>query len=496
MLIKIYTILQTKINNIRQIIQDKHPSRLGIFRILKFFLLEITLVIVKYFLILFKHPSESFKLFVNQPALAVCPYSYTDHKTFQKKIRVFSVGGLSALVGATIISSLLVNLSTGPIFQSRAATYAWNQTSWSGGVTSNNASHTSNQTGWTEYSAKDANLSAVNSGTDLQLAQVASSTTQTNDTQFNAGTKTSTQVIRTGNDASVILSSYPSTPINEYTIGSLTNISVITSSITGSGPWTIAFSGSPNLLRIFENDRFTDAASPTPKNWKITSVNDTTDTITVTDSESNGGSPTAGTSNVGRWYSTLQAWETARQGDLITRNAIEKGVAYKDGTFTAGITIFGSTTDANHYMWLTVAPTDRHTGTAGTGVILDRNNGNGNVINIDDVYTIVEWFEITNWGTGTHKAIEISNSNVTVRNCIIHDDTPPSGTQNGITFGNTKTNINIYNCIFYNITGSAILTDNDAPNYIYNNTFYNMSNYGISSLSGGNSGILVTIMVW
>ena len=74
-----------------------------------------------------------------------------------------------------------------------------------------------------------------------------------------------------------------------------------------------------------------------------------------------------------RAYNDIQSWETGQQGDLVAGNRIEVGVAYKDGVFTptATITIDGSTTDAVHYMSLTVAPGQRHNGTAGTGVIVD-----------------------------------------------------------------------------------------------------------------------------
>jgi hypothetical protein len=74
---------------------------------------------------------------------------------------------------------------------------------------------------------------------------------------------------------------------------------------------------------------------------------------------------------VTRAFNTLQAWENARDGDLVGLNLMEVGVAYKDGTFAETLTIDGSTTDSSHFMHLTVAPGQRHNGTAGTGVVLD-----------------------------------------------------------------------------------------------------------------------------
>jgi len=153
----------------------------------KIFLLEITLSLLKYLVVLFKKPSQSFKILVNQPALDDCVYSYTDHKTFQKKLRLFSMAGFTTIITATIISTLVLNLTTGPIFQSRAATYTWAQTSWAGGATANNAVHASNQTGWTEYSSKDSSLSAVNSGADLQVSSQSNTWTVTDDGATDTG---------------------------------------------------------------------------------------------------------------------------------------------------------------------------------------------------------------------------------------------------------------------------------------------------------------------
>ncbi|PIX57465.1 MAG: hypothetical protein COZ48_00440, partial [Candidatus Yonathbacteria bacterium CG_4_10_14_3_um_filter_43_12] len=49
----------------------------------------------------------------------------------------------------------------------QAATYTFTQTSWAGGVTANNANHTSNQSGWMEYSATSTNILADASGVSL-----------------------------------------------------------------------------------------------------------------------------------------------------------------------------------------------------------------------------------------------------------------------------------------------------------------------------------------
>jgi hypothetical protein len=74
-----------------------------------------------------------------------------------------------------------------------------------------------------------------------------------------------------------------------------------------------------------------------------------------------------------RVFNTMQAWETAREDDLIAQKVLEKGICYDDGAFTAGVTISGSTCDASHYLWLTAAVGQRHNGMAysNTGVRID-----------------------------------------------------------------------------------------------------------------------------
>ncbi|MGB6365514.1 MAG: Ig-like domain-containing protein, partial [Thermoanaerobaculia bacterium] len=101
-----------------------------------------------------------------------------------------------------------------------------------------------------------------------------------------------------------------------------------------------------------------------------------------------------------RAFTRIQAWEKARQGDLVADGRREVGVCYKDGPFLgfgayALATIDGSTTDADHYMHLTVAPGHRHTGTAGTGVVLDGENTTKIGIRPRDDYVRIDGLEFT-----------------------------------------------------------------------------------------------------
>ncbi|MFC1756447.1 hypothetical protein ACFLY1_00670 [Patescibacteria group bacterium] len=120
------------------------------------------------------------------------------------------------LMRRTLLVATILILSTVVYFQKsiyvQSATYTWNQTDWSGGVTANDADHTSNQTGWDEYSAADSNLTI---GTDVTLATVAGSVIQTDDGSTNTGfnlagrTFSQTEVSGSGSGASTVLTNNP-----------------------------------------------------------------------------------------------------------------------------------------------------------------------------------------------------------------------------------------------------------------------------------------------
>ncbi len=194
----------------RNALQKKeNPSQLGFFLASRIFFLEILFALIKYLLILCKSSSYSFKLLIDQPSLQVCPYSYCEHKSFQKKVRVRSAVGFFTVATVTIIVSIVVNLFLIPVYHSQAATYTWAQTSWSGGATANKASHSSNQTGWTQYGSKDDNLAAA---TELAISTQTNSWTVTDngstDTGFNnsGASKSSVGVSGSGSAAGAVLS--------------------------------------------------------------------------------------------------------------------------------------------------------------------------------------------------------------------------------------------------------------------------------------------------
>ncbi len=87
-----------------------------------------------------------------------------------------------------ILFFLFALLIAGGIFIFRhgifAAPETWIQSTWSGGATSNTATHPSNATNWTEYSSKDSSLTINGSG-DAQLLK-ADNISETTDADFNS----------------------------------------------------------------------------------------------------------------------------------------------------------------------------------------------------------------------------------------------------------------------------------------------------------------------
>jgi len=190
-----------------------------------------------------------------------------------------------------------------------------------------------------------------------------------------------------------------------------------------------------------------------------------------------------------RAYNTLQTWEDGRDGDLVAENRNEVGVAYNDGAFSGSLTIQDSTTDATHYLTLTVAPGQRHNGTAGTGVVWDA-GGAGTIPMVNrDPHTRIEWFEITNTTSGISAAVTAYKT-ATLSHLIIHKIT-----KWGILVWTTG-NVTIRNSIIYDTSDAPIVAGLAGTMTIQNCTTYSPSTaYGIYVYSGANASIKNTIAV-
>jgi uncharacterized repeat protein (TIGR01451 family) len=181
------------------------------------------------------------------------------------------------------------------------------------------------------------------------------------------------------------------------------------------------------------------------------------------------------TYTITRAYTSLAAWETGRQGDLVGENRREVGVAYNDGPLPGGLTVDGSTTDPVHSIALTAAPGQRHLGRAGTGAVLDNGASLAPAIRILDEFVTVAWLEIKGGsGTGAHGieiAAPIGPANlVTVASNVIHDT---GG--DGVRLGDPDGIVDVVNNIIYGANyGIHFPVDMaaDARVNLYSNTIY------------------------
>jgi len=273
--------------------------------------------------------------------------------------------------------------------------------------------------------------------------------------------------------------------INEYSIGTLSDIPVTVLTVTGSGPWAVTFSGTPVTGRIFSKDCFTDAGG---HKWKIESVVSSSE-ITVTNSEYvayGSPAPVVGVGTIGRWFSTLQGWEDARDGNLVRDQRLEKGICYDDGILTGNLVIEGSTTNASYYMWVSVDSAESHRGGRTSGVLLDPATADVPV-RLNDAYTVFEGFRLTDWGSssGSVVGISIGASDCIVRRNVIYGDVSGNG---GAAISFPQNNALIYNNLVFNTTGNGIsdATGSGSGKRLYNNTIYNTAagTYGIYSTNG------------
>ena len=97
-------------------------------------------------------------------------------------------------VGMISVSVLIVasSMFVYKNFTAKSATYGWIQTDWSGGVATTTATHTNNQTNWTQYTSKTDNLSTAG-GMLTQTSASPVAWTETDNADFNDnGTYTNT----------------------------------------------------------------------------------------------------------------------------------------------------------------------------------------------------------------------------------------------------------------------------------------------------------------
>lgn len=167
-------------------------------------------------------------------------------------------------------------------------------------------------------------------------------------------------------------------------------------------------------------------------------------------------------------YTTIQGWETAVEGDLVTAGDIEKGECWDDGDFDEVVDINGSTTDSSNYMWLTSASGERHDGTHLNGVVNSRGTNTGVVFTLTDNFTLFEDMIVLDGGAGASEHIIIGGDNCTLRNIISHT-APDHAIQNNGTAADTV----LINCIVIDSDDDAIHCRGGGSMSAYNSLTYN-----------------------
>ena len=134
--------------------------------------------------------------------------------------------------------------------------------------------------------------------------------------------------------------------------------------------------------------------------------------------------------------------------DLLAAGANLTWVAYNDTPFVSGVAINGYTTDATHFITLTVADasqvvsgnTQQHSGTAGTGVVIDSGGGPGGVIEIFEDFTRLHWFEVTGVKgvLPSGYVITVGAQEVEISHVLVHDfDDAANPTNDGISIADS-----------------------------------------------------------
>ncbi|MHC4101402.1 MAG: YCF48-related protein [Planctomycetota bacterium] len=195
-----------------------------------------------------------------------------------------------------------------------------------------------------------------------------------------------------------------------------------------------------------------------------------------------------------RAYNTMPAWVLDRQGDLVAESRQEVGVVYNDGPFIDRLDIFGSTTDASHYMRLTVADGHGHSGLKDTGAVIDAGGGWGglNAIDVLDEYTRIEGLEIKGI-QDAGSAVYFAADNGLVDGIFVHS----CWQNNNAGVDIDATNVTVRNSFFTGGTSAGVRVLANATGIIENCTMVGngSSGYGIGDDVGSTTSVSNTISV-
>ena len=385
--------------------------------------------------------------------------------------------------------------------------------------------------GWKSYNVTSAvqeivNRSGWSSGNALTLLMIGNTNSTTKEAQFySAGAGVGAQL--------EITYTPPPTVDVYYSIGTST-----ADLKTGSPTITIA-SGTATLTvpqtgNIGVGDVITYNTSSKAYIKSVTSQSTFVVTTATGGTPANVSGQTVNT--IKRVFNDIATAESSSSGasylntsDLATNNITLTWVCYKDGAFNVSstINISGYTTDSTRYITLTAASSSqvasgvsqRHTGTQGTGVVIEAASG-VDMFSVNVRYTRIEWIEIDGndivsasgigtTGTGSYALFknliihnvtygifaQSSSGNEEIRNCSIYKYVEDA-------IHVISSSVKVYNCSLYDSTGSGegiqvesagsataknVIAMDNSPDF-YSDGTLSLSNCMSTDASAGNYG--------
>jgi hypothetical protein len=238
------------------------------------------------------------------------------------------------------------------------------------------------------------------------------------------------------------------------------------------------------------------AATPDGVQYDINGSNRNALAATVWDIGAHQYASTASIGTSARDYSTITLWEAdLDDGTIYGAGGNAVGECYNDSTFDEYVTINGGGTVGLSSVTITVAETERHDGTAGSGARNVRTANGGFVITTVGRQVSLLWLEIDANGQGTTGGVYNgtgSNTDlITIGNMIIHDSTANNSSNRAIygTGSYTVFSTVAYDCIrgnnMSNGTHVAIGVASNRNVKAYNVTMHNCGNS--RSASGNNA---------
>lgn len=170
---------------------------------------------------------------------------------------------------------------------------------------------------------------------------------------------------------------------------------------------------------------------------------------------------------------SLQAAETAHQQDLVSNDSSItfeiKGDEQNLWPDEGAVSISGSTPDATHFMTITSSGTGRHNGIYDATIAYRIVSSSNPSLFIEDPFVVVGGIQINH--TSTLNGLFSTQTDITVKNCIVNHTGGTSASANGIQTQSVTGTSLIYNNIVYDAENRGITIGGDAAScLIYNNT--------------------------